>query len=258
MKNNKNNKFNYLGLFSLRNFNYLGLFSLRNTRLFSSSYCKSSLPDNKSINPSVVALVKYDDADVDKVKFFTDNRDKSGVYRWVNKKNGKTYVGSSINLSVRFYTYYSLAYLAKSNRPVDRALLKYGFSNFSLEILEYCETDLLLEREQYYMDYLKPEYNIVEKAGSTLGYKHTPESLAKMRDFVISEEAKAKKALSTANAAAANRIPILVEDTETGEKREFISLVEAANEIGVSRAAVSQAFLGKRLLKKRYFITRKT
>lgn len=48
----------------------------------------------------------------------------------------------------------------------------------------------------------------------------------------MSEEARAKKALSTANAAAANRLPIIVEDTETGEKREFISLVEAANEIG--------------------------
>jgi len=47
-------------------------------------------------------------------------------------------------------------------------------------------------------------------------------------------------------------------DTETGEKREFISLVEAAKEIGVSRAAVSQAFLGGRLLKKRYWVTRKT
>lgn len=150
-------------------FNYLGLLSLRNSRLFSSSSCKPSLPDNKSIiNHSVVAEVKYDNADVDKVKFFTENRDKSGVYRWINKTNGKTYVGSSINLSVRFYTYYSLASLAQSNRPIDRALLKYGFSNFSLEILEYCETDLLLEREQYYMDYLNPEYNIVEKAGSTL------------------------------------------------------------------------------------------
>lgn len=234
--NNKNNN----------KFNYLGLFSLRNSRFFSSS-CKPSLPDNNIINHSVVAEVKYDNADVDKVKFFTENRDKSGIYRWTNKKNGKTYVGSSINLSVRFYTYYSLASLAKSNRPIDRALLKYGFSNFSLEILEYCETDLLLEREQYYMDYLKPEYNIVEKAGSTLGYKHTPESLTKMRDFVMSEETRAKKALSTANAAAANRLPIIVEDTETGEKREFISLVEAANEIRVSRAAVSQALLGKRL-----------
>ena len=52
------------------------------------------------------------------------------------------------------------------------------------------------------MDSLKPTYNIVEIAGSTLGYKHSPESLEKMRNFVMSEEAREKKALSTANATA--------------------------------------------------------
>jgi len=31
------------------------------------------------------------------------------------------------------------------------ALLKYGYSNFSLDILEYCEIDALIEREQYYI-----------------------------------------------------------------------------------------------------------
>ena len=84
------------------------------------------------------------------------------------------YVGSSVNISVRLYTYYSLGSLVKSNRPIDRSLLKHGFSNFKLEILEYCGIADLLKREQYYMDILKPEYNIVETAGSTLGYKHTP------------------------------------------------------------------------------------
>lgn len=31
------------------------------------------------------------------------------------------------------------------------------------------------------MNILNPEYNIVKIAGSTLGYKHTPESIEKMR-----------------------------------------------------------------------------
>jgi group I intron endonuclease len=79
---------------------------------------------------------------------------------------------------------------------MERALLKYGFSNFSLEILEYCNLKDLLIREQYYLDILKPEYNIVKIAGSTLGYKHTEESLKKMRDFVLSDEVLAKKKIS--------------------------------------------------------------
>lgn len=225
------------------------------SRTFTSS-CKLNSDDNINFIDTK-PVVKYDDADVDKVKIFANNRNKSGVYRWVNKKNGKTYVGSSINLSVRLYTYYSLGSLAKSNRPVDRALLKYGFSNFSLEILEYCETDNLLKREQYYMDNLKPNYNIVTTAGSTLGYKHTPESLAKMRDFVLSEEVRERKARATEKATASIRIPIIVEDLQTNKESEYISLVEAGKAIGVSRAAVSQALINNRLLKKRYFIKRK-
>lgn len=74
-------------------------------------------------------VITYDNADTAKVDIFDDNRNKSGVYLAplrINKVNGNTYVGSSTNLSVRFYTYYSLASLASSNRPIDRALLKHG------------------------------------------------------------------------------------------------------------------------------------
>jgi len=123
--------------------------------------------------------IKYNNADADKINIFADNRNKIGIYRWINNLNGKTYIGSSINLSVIFYTSYSLRYLAKSNRPMERALLKYGFSNFSLEILDYCNYEDLLKREQYYLDTLKPEYNVAKLAGSTLGYKHSEESLKK-------------------------------------------------------------------------------
>jgi group I intron endonuclease len=43
-------------------------------------------------------------------------------------------------------------------------LLKYGYSNFSIDILEYCELNVLIEREQYYINHLKPEYNIYKRA----------------------------------------------------------------------------------------------
>lgn len=62
---------------------------------------------------------------------------------------------------------------------INRALLKYGYANFSLEILEYCEPSKCTEREQYYLDLLKPEYNVLPIAGSCLGYKHSEESKKK-------------------------------------------------------------------------------
>jgi group I intron endonuclease len=42
------------------------------------------------------------------------------------------------------------------------ALLKHDYSNFKLEILEYCEVSELLIREKYYIDLLGSEYNTVK------------------------------------------------------------------------------------------------
>jgi group I intron endonuclease len=55
---------------------------------------------------------------------------------------------------------------------INNSLLKYGYCNFSLDILEYCESSILIKREQYYIDTLNPEYNILKIAGSSFGYKH--------------------------------------------------------------------------------------
>lgn len=98
-------------------------------------FIQKSFSSNAKNNFNVKPQIKYYNADAEKINIFADNRNKIEVYRWINNLNGNTYIGSSINLSVRFYTYSSLRYLAKSNRHIDRALLNYGFSNFSLEIL---------------------------------------------------------------------------------------------------------------------------
>lgn len=140
--------------------------------------------DNRKINfLDIKPIVRYNNADVDKVEILADNRNKLGVYRWINNENGKTYVGSSVNLTRRFTNYYSTGYLlreSKSNNSVIyRALLKYGYANFSLEILEYCETPCVIFWEQYYMGLLGPEYNILSIAGSNLGFKHSEETRAR-------------------------------------------------------------------------------
>jgi group I intron endonuclease len=59
-------------------------------------------------------------------------------------------------------------------------LLLYSSSKFTLEILEYCEASEVIKREQHYLDLLKPEYNILIVAGSSQGYKHDDEALAKI------------------------------------------------------------------------------
>ncbi len=129
-------------------------------------------------NSAVKPLVIYSNCELEKNRIFVDNNNKAVVYRWVNNINNKTYVGSSINLSVRLHKYYSVKHLTKHKTPIHNALLKYGFANFTLEILEYCGEGINpVVREQYYLDLLKPEYNVLEQAGSSLGFKHSEETL---------------------------------------------------------------------------------
>lgn len=131
-------------------------------------------------------------SDVNSVKFYEDafsmrkliikeNKDKSGIYKWTNKITKDIYVGQSINLAKRFIKYFNLSYLKnRESLVISRALIKYGYCNFSIEILEYCEIDNLTEREQYYMDKLNPRYNTLKIAGSSSGYKHSEETKIKI------------------------------------------------------------------------------
>ncbi len=87
---------------------------------------------NTKINtniPSIVPIHSYLNPDKQKEEICRDNENKSGVYKWVNKINGKSYVGSSTSLSDRFSVYYSLSSLkrkVKGSIIIHRALLKYG------------------------------------------------------------------------------------------------------------------------------------
>jgi group I intron endonuclease len=56
--------------------------------------------------------------------------------------------------------------LDTANMPICKALLKYGYSNFSLDILEFCNKDNLILREKHYFNIYFPEYNILKEPGS--------------------------------------------------------------------------------------------
>lgn len=134
------------------------------------------------INPVKV----YHNVDLQKLQILTENKGKAGVYRFTNLTNGKSYVGSSVNLSRRFYTYYNVNHLVKQiSSLICRALLKYGYSNFSLVIFEYCKPTDSVKREQHYLDLLKPPDNVLKTAGSSLGHKHHSETKAKISQALL-------------------------------------------------------------------------
>jgi len=78
----------------------------------------------------------------------------------------------------RFQQYFNINYLIKNpSMYICNSLLKFGYSNFSLEILEYCPIELLLEGEKHYIDLLDPEYNICPyPAAPMLGRIHSEET----------------------------------------------------------------------------------
>lgn len=103
----------------------------------------------------------------------------------------------------------------KNRSHIISALLKYGYSNFSLEILEYCKPEKNLIREQYYLDLLKPSYNILLKADSTLGRKHSQASIEKMR------KAKELNSNTSAGTAAVSK-PVEITDTLTSKTTIYL------------------------------------
>lgn len=230
------------------------------------------------LNSLSLGIKLYINAYEDRVSILKENKEKSGIYLWKNKQNGNIYIGSSANLRLRISNYFSISYLEKTIKnnksKISRAILKYGFSEFSLEILEYCEISELIIREQYYIDLFKPEYNILKKAGSSLGFKHSEETKAKFktRELTPEQEArrlellkihnsseKMKEHLKSLHIIQSQKVEVL--DTFNNETKIYPSIGEAALSIGIHKSTIGKAFGSQkekgasRFIKKRYMIS---
>ena len=121
-------------------------------------------------------------------------RIRAGVYQIVNEVNGKSYIGSSIDIDHRWseHRHGFKRPSAPYRSNIHSAVRKYGIENFTFIVLEECEPikEVLLEREQHYIDTLKPEYNLLPKAGSRLGSKASAETIEKLRQLTHTEEWK--------------------------------------------------------------------
>nr|YP_010833284.1 GIY-YIG endonuclease [Agaricus bitorquis]WFG54031.1 GIY-YIG endonuclease [Agaricus bitorquis] len=112
-------------------------------------------------------------------------KNKSGIYCWINKLNLKFYIGSGNKLNIRINSYFNPSTLIKNNRAINSGILKYGLINFMLVILEFTEPVELIEREQPYIDTLNPPYNILKRASSILGFKHSALTRKRLREVKL-------------------------------------------------------------------------
>lgn len=86
-----------------------------------------------------------------------------GIYVIINKLNNHKYIGQSKNIENRWWYHRNSLRKKKDYNPyLQRAWNKYKEMNFELVILEICNNDkqTLDFQEQYWLEKLKPQYNI--------------------------------------------------------------------------------------------------
>lgn len=85
-----------------------------------------------------------------------------GIYLIKNRINGKCYVGQSRNIQRRWIAEKGAAFnpnVKAYNYPLSKAIRKYGVENFEFTVLEKCQFGELNQRECFWINELKPEYN---------------------------------------------------------------------------------------------------
>lgn len=131
---------------------------------------------------------------------------QSGIYSITNIANGKSYVGSSVNIKKRWACHVS-GLTKGRNRSVrlQNAWNKYGADAFKFSVLEFViDCSELTAREQFWIDSLGCSgvngYNARKTADSNLGAKWTEESKIRLSAAKVGKESTAK-AIAMANAS---------------------------------------------------------
>lgn len=119
----------------------------------------------------------------------------AGLYKIINKVNGKKYVGSSNNVKKRWRDHKSLLRRGvHHNIHLQSAYNKYGAQNFEYELLKEVEEEQLLQEEQELLDKLFQQepaniYNIGRIARSVMaGSNHTEEVKQILREKLSGEK----------------------------------------------------------------------
>ena len=181
---------------------------------------------------------------------------KCGIYSILNLENGKRYIGSSVNLYNRLHEHWHNLKNNKShNKHLQSAWNKYGEENFLFNILEFCEPETRFEREQYYMDFINPEYNFVANVVANLGRDISQEQKIKISNTL-------KKKYASGELIPYIRQDILKECWVYDIKNWKLAYkcktyTEAAQKLQIDRDTISTEKIKNRIFKKQYIILRK-
>lgn len=202
----------------------------------------------------------------------------SGIYTIINTISNNRYVGSSVNLYNRQNMHmWSLKVNRHKNPHLQASYNKYGKDAFIFETLEECNVESLIQSEQYYVNNLKPKYNVhTECVKSCLGIKRSPEYIENIskrntgnfwsqeRKDAFSKLAKERKwtppnnigkkhsmetinkivesnkmSLKRVNAIKRLQKSVVSLNVFTGIFEEFESLIEASKQLNIPKGSLS-------------------
>ena len=83
-----------------------------------------------------------------------------GIYKITNPVTGDFYIGSSKDIKRRWREHkWPSRWNECPNNPMYLDMQKYGLDKFDFQVLEEVEESFLKEKEQYFIETLKPTYN---------------------------------------------------------------------------------------------------
>lgn len=168
----------------------------------------------------------------------------SGIYCIENKINGKKYIGSAIHFGRRFN--HHNGYINRGDNKcglLQQAANKYGSDNLKMYIIEVVQKELVSEREQYWIDMIRPKYNLrLKNVHSNIGLKWSDETKKKIGLASIGRTPpnKGKKtSRETIEKAKKNR-------TVFRKKGEYTHSIETRKKISASHIGMKKEWMNRK------------
>ncbi len=110
---------------------------------------------------------------------------KPGIYRIISLIDGRMYIGGTKNIQLRIQKHrHCLKKGIHRSGVLQDHYNTHGSDSIQFELVELCNEDQLLIREQFYLDIYQPfepsGFNQCKLAGTVKGYKHSDAERAKM------------------------------------------------------------------------------
>lgn len=112
--------------------------------------------------------------------------EKGRIYKITNKENGLIYIGCTINsLEKRFGEHLSRCFTSEYKSKLYNSMKKYGQENFTIELIEECDLNIIYETEKKYVEQYDSYNNGLNSTiggEGCLGYTHSPEIRQKISE----------------------------------------------------------------------------